>query len=286
MAVGGPHALAAESLERLEQPLHFDGRDDGAGVADRQASAVRRDRWSRSRPRHRRRCGGSRSRAGSRPGSRPGLRRRSREPASKVASIWTPRRSASCRRLCDDVCGELGEVERLPALRPRARSWRASAARRSAAPAGSTARAPPRRSRAAPAASASGSASATCSRVRWPASGVRSSWEALATNWRWDSNDASRRPNRSSSVRPSSVSSSSGPSRLSRRSRLVAEISWAAVVIARSGRRNLPASHQAASTRDSDRHASTMQRTAPKSDWARCSALRRSRRARVEATWL
>jgi len=58
-----------------------------------------------------------------------------------------------------------------------------------------------------------GSARATCSSVRWPASGVRSSCEAFATKWRCDSNEASRRPKRSSSVLPSSLSSSSGPSR-------------------------------------------------------------------------
>ena len=48
---------------------------------------------------------------------------------------------------------------------------------------------------------ASGSARATWSRVRCPASGVRSSWEALATKWRCDSKEASSRPKRSSRVR-------------------------------------------------------------------------------------
>ena len=59
-------------------------------------------------------------------------------------------------------------------------------------------------------------------------------------------NDASSRPNRSSSVSPSSVNSSPRPRTPRRRCRLLAEMSRAVVMIARSGRTKRPAISQPA----------------------------------------
>ena len=159
---------------------------------------------------------------------------------------WMSRRSASSWRLQDDA-PRRARRDRTTAHRSTPRSLVARVSRASIRRSCWLAelRAPARSSIAGSRRRRRGRRARPAGAVRCPASGVRSSWEALATKWRCDSNDASSRPKRSSSVRPSSVSSSSGPSRSSRRWRFVAEISWAAVVIARSGRRNLPASHQA-----------------------------------------
>ncbi len=93
-------------------------------------------------------------------------------------------------------------------------------------------------------ASASGSASATCSTVRSAVSGVRSSCEALATKCRCAWKDPSSRPNRSFRVSPSRVNSSSRGPRRSRRLRLLAEMSRAVAVITRTGRSRRPATSQ------------------------------------------
>src|ERR1700733_11266743 len=91
---------------------------------------------------------------------------------------------------------------------------------------------------------ASGSASATWSRVRSSVRGVRSSCDALATNRRWASNDASSRASSSSSVSPSALNSSCGPSSASRSCRFPAEIVRAVAVIERTGRSTRPAANQ------------------------------------------
>ena len=93
-----------------------------------------------------------------------------------------------------------GQVERLPPLDALLAAGQGEQRLDRAAPAPRRARAPPGRRPAASRRSASGSASATWSRVRSAVSGVRSSWEALATKCRCDSNDASSRSNRSSRV--------------------------------------------------------------------------------------
>ena len=85
------------------------------------------------------------------------------------------------------------------------------------------------------AALASGSASVTWSSVRSAMSGVRSSCDALATKCRCAWNDASGLANRSFSVSPSLVNSSSRRPSRSRRLKLLAEMSRAAAVIARTG---------------------------------------------------
>jgi hypothetical protein len=81
----------------------------------------------------------------------------------------------------DDVLRQLSEVELLPGLDAAfaggERQQRVDQPRLLAGSCSASSHVERRAS-----ASASGSASATCSSVRWPASGVRRSWEALATN--------------------------------------------------------------------------------------------------------
>ncbi len=166
--------------------------------------------------------------------------------AGAVASVvptWMPRRWASWWRA----------RTKFPAMSARSKGSRCSIPRSLLA---SVSSASMRRSCCSPSAStswqvdrnvsavASGSASATWSRVRSAVSGVRSSCEALATKCRCDANDVWSRSNRSSSVAASSLNSSSRPLRLRRRCRLLAEMSRAVAVMVRRGRRNRPAISQ------------------------------------------
>ena len=187
----------------------------GAGTAGMAVNLVGRDQWSDVGDRYvagpsvtaveiftpgrRRRCAGWRCRPGSRPGFLASAGRRSPGPGSSV-SMRMPG-AGLLTAVQDGLPGDLGEVKRLPLLDPPLAAGQGEQRVDEAflcRPVPVPSRRPIAASRV-----ASGSASATCSRVRSAVSGVRSSWEALATKCRCAWNDASSRANRSLSVSPS-----------------------------------------------------------------------------------